>query len=83
MKPLAFGCVNWNVKSVVNAWTFTGVVHQAFPSSLLCVLSVSCRTLPSSWAFPSNCSPDAENPEPKLIAVVELLGSMASETVAE
>src|ERR1700685_2529174 len=74
VNPSATASVNWNVKSVVNAWTFTGVVHHPFPFSFCAVMSVSCKAVPTSWAFPSNCSPDAENPEPKLIPVLELYG---------
>src|SRR5579871_992167 len=33
VKPSATAFVNWNVKSVVNVWTFTGVVHHPLPFS--------------------------------------------------
>src|SRR5580704_1598743 len=69
VKPSPFGFVNWNVKSLVNDCTLTGVAQKALPTWEVGAVEVSCRAVPLSTALPLNCIPAAEKPEPKLMGV--------------
>src|ERR1700758_3702541 len=70
VKPSALGLVNWNMKSLVNDCTLTGVVQNALATSPAALASVSGKREPLSLVCPLNCIPVAVKPEPKLIGVL-------------